>query len=185
MPTKHLHRPKAPTLKDVAARSAVSYQTVSRVVNGSLHGYEIKSERDTLVRLPSQRDVYGSALEYVTIVAAPSHAAKALKIIPSWWGILTPVKDRDVVRLEITREPEANPSMIPYALAQFLWRDEALQVLIDHGLSTGFKSKPREVLWRFLASHFTLIELGNIVRERLKKRGTDWRVVSQLASNGD
>jgi DNA-binding LacI/PurR family transcriptional regulator len=37
MPTKHLHRPKAPTLKDVAARSAVSYQTVSRVVNGSLH----------------------------------------------------------------------------------------------------------------------------------------------------
>jgi DNA-binding LacI/PurR family transcriptional regulator len=30
-------RPKAPTLKDVAARSDVSYQTVSRVVNGSVH----------------------------------------------------------------------------------------------------------------------------------------------------
>jgi DNA-binding LacI/PurR family transcriptional regulator len=37
MPLKHLQRPKAPTLKDVAARSDVSYQTVSRVVNGSLH----------------------------------------------------------------------------------------------------------------------------------------------------
>ena len=37
MPSKHSQRPKAPTLKDVAARSDVSYQTVSRVVNGSLH----------------------------------------------------------------------------------------------------------------------------------------------------
>jgi LacI family transcriptional regulator len=37
MSAKYSQRPKAPTLKDVAARSSVSYQTVSRVVNGSLH----------------------------------------------------------------------------------------------------------------------------------------------------
>jgi len=37
MSTKPSQRPKAATLKDVAARSDVSYQTVSRVVNGSLH----------------------------------------------------------------------------------------------------------------------------------------------------
>lgn len=37
MPPQRSQRPKAPTLKDVAARSDVSYQTVSRVVNGSLH----------------------------------------------------------------------------------------------------------------------------------------------------
>ena len=37
MPLPHPQRSKAPTLKDVAARSDVSYQTVSRVVNGSLH----------------------------------------------------------------------------------------------------------------------------------------------------
>jgi DNA-binding LacI/PurR family transcriptional regulator len=37
MPSKHSQRPKAATLKDVAARSDVSYQTVSRVVNGSHH----------------------------------------------------------------------------------------------------------------------------------------------------
>jgi DNA-binding LacI/PurR family transcriptional regulator len=37
MSTKPSQRTKAATLKDVAARSDVSYQTVSRVVNGSLH----------------------------------------------------------------------------------------------------------------------------------------------------
>jgi len=41
MLAKPSQRPKAATLKDVAARSAVSYQTVSRVVNGSLN---VKSE---------------------------------------------------------------------------------------------------------------------------------------------
>jgi hypothetical protein len=43
------------------------------VVNGSIHGYEIKSERDTLARLPSQRAVYSRALDYVTVVVADSH----------------------------------------------------------------------------------------------------------------
>jgi LacI family transcriptional regulator len=37
MPAEPSKRPKPPTLKDVAARSDVSYQTVSRVINGSLH----------------------------------------------------------------------------------------------------------------------------------------------------
>src|ERR1700761_2097597 len=45
------------------------------VVNGTVHGYEIKSERDTLARLKAQADIYSKALEFVTIVAAPSHIA--------------------------------------------------------------------------------------------------------------
>jgi hypothetical protein len=164
-------------------------QGVSRVdlavVNGSLHGYEIKSERDTLLRLPAQSEVYGRALEYVTIVVAPVHAHKALKIVPAWWGVLAPVKKGDVVRLEIEREPRPNMGVIPYALAQFLWRDEALQVLIDYGLASGLRSKPREVLWQCLASHFTLTELGQIVRKRLKSRGIGWRAVLPPESDGD
>jgi hypothetical protein len=164
-------------------------QGISRVdlavVNGRLHGYEIKSERDTLARLPAQREIYGRALEYVTIVVAPTHAKKALEIIPSWWGILSPEKDGETVRLEIARKPEPNQYVDPYALAQFLWRDEALQVLMTHGLATGFRSKPREVLWKCLSLHFTLVELGEIVREKLKSRGSDWRVVSPPASNDD
>src|SRR3954469_15133629 len=65
------------------------------VINGSIHGYEIKSERDTLVRLPAQSDAYSRALEFVTIVAAQNHLHKVVEAIPDWWGIWTVIRGSD------------------------------------------------------------------------------------------
>lgn len=75
------------------------------VVNGSVHGYEIKSEHDTLARLPSQTDVYNRALDFVTIVTAPAHAEKIGDIVPPWWGVWSVSQDKDGVRLQVSREP--------------------------------------------------------------------------------
>jgi hypothetical protein len=144
------------------------------VVNGSVHGYEIKSEHDTLARLAGQAEIYNRTLDFVTIVTAATHATKINNTVPSWWGILNAVQDGDEVRLDISREASQNPGIDPYALAQLLWRDEALQALLDRRLATGMRSKPREELWRRLASELTLEELGHIVRDRLKHRA-DWR----------
>src|SRR5713226_6200533 len=36
------------------------------VVNGNLHGFELKSDRDTLKRLPRQTGIYNSILDFVT-----------------------------------------------------------------------------------------------------------------------
>jgi len=129
----------------------------------------------TLARLPNQAEIYNRALDFVTIVAAPAHANKIANVVPSWWGILNAVEDGSMVRLERSREPRQNPAVDLFALAQLLWRDEALQALADRGLDTGLRSKPREELWRRLASELTLEELGRIVRERLKHRAADWR----------
>jgi hypothetical protein len=145
------------------------------VVNGSVHGYEIKSEHDTLARLPSQTDVYSRALDFVTIVTAPSHADKISNIVPSWWGVWSVTQDEDGIHLQQSREPRPNPEINPFALAQFLWRDEALQALVNHGLATGMRSKPREQMWTRLAAALTLEDLSEVVRERLKRRGPDWR----------
>lgn len=145
------------------------------VVNGSIHGYEIKSERDTLFRLPSQIDVYNRALEFVTIVTAPNHADKAREIVPLWWGIRTAIPYAHGLKLTDFREAKRNPGVVPFAMAQLLWRDEALQALEDRRLASGIRSKPREELWRRLALELTLLDLGNVVRERLKRRSADWR----------
>ena len=56
------------------------------VVNGALTGYELKSARDTLKRLPRQADYYSRVLDYAHIVVADTHAAHALQMVPSWWG---------------------------------------------------------------------------------------------------
>lgn len=151
------------------------------VVNGSVHGYEIKSEQDTLARLPNQAEIYNRALDFVTIVAAPVHANKIGKVIPRWWGIWIADQDGDKVVLKSSREPRQNPAVDRFALAQLLWRDEALQALADRGLDIGLRGKPREELWRRLASDLTLDELGGIVRDRLKHRGADWQVLAPRA----
>lgn len=145
------------------------------IVNGSVHGYEIKSAHDTLVRLPGQTRTYSRALDFVTIITAPAHAIKIRKIIPRWWGIWSAVKEKDGVRLKECRESRPNPAVDPYSLAQLLWRDEALQALADRGLAAGMRSKPREELWRKLASQLSREELGRVVRECIKCRGANWR----------
>jgi hypothetical protein len=146
------------------------------VVNGSVHGYEIKSEQDTLARLPGQAQIYSRALDFVTIVTAPAHAKKISEVVPGWWGICNATEFGQEVRLESSREAFHNPQVEPFALAQFLWRDEALQALSENNLAAGMRSKRREQLWHRLASELTLEKLGCIVRERLKRRRVDWRV---------
>lgn len=147
------------------------------VVNGTIHGYEIKSEQDNLARLSGQAEIYNRALDFVTIVAARIHSdqIRQEQAVPSWWGIWNAARDGDLVRLETLREPSKNPHVDPYALAQLLWRDEALQALADNGLATGMRSKPREVLWRRLASELPIEELGRVVRDRLKHRSSSLR----------
>lgn len=151
------------------------------VVNGSIHGYEIKSERDTLERLPAQIDIYSRALDFVTVVTAPTHIGKVRKMVPQWWGIWTAVQGEEGLQLKPSRKALKNPNVIPFALAQLLWREEALEVLDKCGLAKGVRSKPRQELWRRLASDLPLADLGNVVRDRLRQRGANWRSPAPLA----
>ena len=56
------------------------------VVNRELHGYEIKSDRDSLRRLPIQVKMYSKVVSKATIVVGYRHLAESLAAIPSWWG---------------------------------------------------------------------------------------------------
>ena len=133
------------------------------VVNSSLHGYEIKSERDTLARLPSQSDAYGCALEFVTIVVAAHHALKAYDLVPGWWGIWSVAPGADGrVEFNEVREPMPNPSLDPYAVAAFLWREKVLEELENRGLANGFRSKPRRALWMKLAEALSTEERSSL-----------------------
>lgn len=151
------------------------------VVNGALNGYEIKSERDTLCRLPSQCEAYGRAFDTLTIVLSGSHVDAVMKVVPEWWGILEAYEDAGEVRLRVLRDARSNPSVEAEAVAQLLWRDEVLDELRSRGLDKGLSGKSRRVLWQRLAAALPLSELGLIVRERLKAR-TRWRYPPSLSS---
>lgn len=144
------------------------------VVNGFLNGYEIKSELDTLERLPSQQEVYNKTLDSVTIVASGSHLAKIGEMVPGWWGINEAVAVDDEIMFGVIRPPNNNPAVDPLSIAQFLWRDEVLATLQGLGLDEGLRSKPRRVLWEKLVDSVDVDDLRAIVRQQLKSR-KNWR----------
>lgn len=154
------------------------------VVNDSIHGYEIKSECDTLSRLPSQREVYSRSLDFVTIVASRKHLKEVRRAVPRWWGIWCANAASAGVELSEVRAPRGNPGADAGAVAQLLWRDEALEELANRGLARGVRSKARRDVWAALANALSLGDLSAVVRERLKHR-QNWRVLVQPMSDGD
>lgn len=154
-------------------------------LNGVTHGYEIKSDRDTLIRLPQQVTAYNAVFERATLVSARRHLSYARQIIPKWWGIVE-VKGSPMfgMRLERIRESRPNPAPEGEAIACLLWRPEALQILTNLGLDKGVRSKPMEYLVSRLAQELTPETLSRYVRETLRARG-DWRSAARLKQCGD
>ncbi|MBZ4402026.1 sce7726 family protein [Myxococcus sp. AS-1-15] len=145
------------------------------VINGELHGYELKSERDTLERLPRQVTAYSAVLDKATLVVGRKHLEKALALIPEWWGVLAATTCEDgTVAVEVHRAPRLNPEQKPLSVARLLWRDEALRLLEDIGAAAGVRSKPRPVLYERLTASLPHDQLRDRVRLALKSR-TRWR----------
>lgn len=144
------------------------------VVNGKLHGFEIKSASDTLERLAGQIEAYSKVFDRMTIVCALCHYAKVAEIVPSWWGIkVAKSGGRGAVHFEEPRAPRANPAVDAVSVARLLWRDEALTLLESRGVK-GIKSKNRDALYSLLATSVALDELCAAVRSALKSRER-WR----------
>lgn len=154
------------------------------VVNGSLHGYEIKSEKDTLRRLAGQLDVYSKVLDYVTLVASPRHLSKVARIVPAWWGLCEADYKKGQLKIVKVRIGLENNDVDPTALVQLLWRDEALEILKERQLQKGIVDKPRRILWQRITECLSLNEIREEVRNRIKTR-QNWRVALQQVSYDD
>lgn len=145
------------------------------VVNGNLHGFEIKSDADTLERLPSQISVYSEVLDFVTLVVGSRHAEKAIAIVPEWWGVkVATAGPRGAVSFDTTRRTRMNPAINPVALAELLWRPEAVEVMREIDAPKAIFRQPRRAMYEYIARSIDLDRLRDVVRRRLKARET-WR----------
>lgn len=145
------------------------------VVNGVLHGYELKSDLDTLYRLPEQMRIYNSVFDQVTLVVGKSHLHEAVKLIPEWWGVVIAKKDiGNKVIFQTIREADNNHSKDSVSIARLLWRSEALFILEEVGQAKGLRAKPRKDIYERLAKVVDQNFLSEKVRERLFLR-TNWR----------
>jgi len=142
------------------------------VVNGSVHGYEIKSDRDSLRRLAGQVEVYSRVLDSATLVVGDRHLAEALKFLPKWWGVLRFDATSGKPRFRTVRRAARNPCRDPRSLVELLWLDDALALLEGAEAARGVRGKPRCVVWDRVCEKLSIDEIALAVRSRLKARAT-------------
>lgn len=143
-------------------------------INGELHGFEIKSANDTLDRLSDQQESYNKVFDRITLVVDERHVDQAVKLIPSFWGLIAVSRRQGAPALDEIWPARQNFNQDAYALCQLLWRQEALSILHAHNLARGVMSLPRKRLWQRLAAEMPLEQLKKNVRQTLKYR-KDWR----------
>lgn len=155
------------------------------IVNGKTIGIEIKSDHDTLVRLPKQIEVYSKVFDRVEIVSGSKLLNPILSSVPDWWGVATvTISNQGTLRYQRLRHCRKNSHKDPYSNAQLLWKSEMLDLLKKKSLDGKFKNKSKDILWNALVDFFPKTEVFNYVNVCLKSR-REWRFVHQLESNGD
>ncbi|SRR5579883_1109025 len=151
-----------------------SFRVDVAVINDKLHGFEIKSPSDNLLRLPEQQKNYSKVFDKMSIVCAERYVSDAVNLIPKWWGLISvSIKDGEPYLNEIWPSRQNN-DVNPFHMCQLLWRDEALDVLKENGMDYGFRTKSRRYMWRALAKELDLNDIRRAVKTKLSSR-TGWR----------
>lgn len=146
------------------------------VINGALHGYEIKSEKDTLNRLPNQILSYTKTFDYLTIITGKNHLKHLESLLPDWCGIVIAsyIQGGKKIELSVYKEAKRNASIEKHSVVQLLWRDEVIEVLRSINILKGIKGKSKQFLWNLLADSLDEKSLSEKVREIMKLR-VNWK----------
>lgn len=148
------------------------------VLGRKMDGFEIKTDRDTLQRLPRQIAAYGRVFDRCTAVIADRHCEKVTQLLPTWWGI-TVITVNGSISFKTVREPQQNPGPDPETLVRLLWRDEAMTALRELGAEPEPNAR-RTSLWSELLATTSPSQLRRAVRRALISRdATQARIVTR------
>lgn len=144
------------------------------MVSSVLEGFEIKSDHDSLARLPRQREVCARVFEHMTLVTSGRHLKRAKDMIPAWWGLWVVEVGGSGLHLRELRPAEANPQIDLAALVPLLWKGEAVSLLARWCDETGLRRWSREDLCQSILSRVPAEEVKSAVARSLRER-RDWR----------
>ena len=153
-----------------------SIADVSVITEKNVSLFEIKSDMDSLVRLPKQVRDYDSVGDYCSLVTTDTFLQKIQdqSLVPDHWGILKASIIDGKVILESIRQPVYSPEVNPGYLAHSIWSDELIEHLEDINNLYGVKSKNNWHKRQRLIENTTISELKRMYRNSHLKRG-NWR----------
>jgi len=145
------------------------------VVNGCIHGYEIKSSKDNLLRFPSQLESYAQCFEKLSVVSAENHLDELTQSTPEWCGIVLAKKGvRGGINFSTIRRSKQNPSVDIMAMAHFLWKKETIELLVSLGANKEMLKGARLNLYKNLSEMITVPELSSKIKSLFMSR-EKWR----------
>ena len=140
------------------------------VINGIIHGYEIKSEVDTLNRLSNQIEHYNTSLEKISIAISPLHKEKVIERVPEWWGIIEITDGNMIWEL---RKAKENPNLNITDFLLLLWKDEMFEIIERNNINYK-RYLNRRALIEIMVENIKRKKLLFEVRQTLKSR-KNWR----------
>src|SRR4029450_4537510 len=138
------------------------------VIGNKIEAFEIKTDQDSLRRLPRQVAAYGRVFDQCTAVVAERHVGETLAMAPRWWGGLG-ATIVDAISFETARVPGINEAVDAETLVRLLWRDEVAAAL------TALEGPPgagaaRSSMWGEFLQRVDVDGLRRIVRQALRGR---------------
>ncbi len=133
------------------------------VANGSLVGFEIKSEADSLARLEGQIETFCASLEKLILVIAPRFEARVLRLAPDGVGVWIADESGITERRRAKKRELSRKASITLMTTSDLRR-----FLICKGVE-DVRDMPRRELYE-TASAFSIIDLANAARDSVKRR---------------
>lgn len=134
------------------------------LANGALWAFEVKSELDSLTRLPGQLDAFTAHFEKVCVVCAPRFEIGARALLPEGVGLWVAEDDgslRERVRPRYTR--------LTKTAAVGLMKANELRALLSCSGFTGIADAPRSSLVE-LAMQLPASDLASAARAAVKRR---------------
>ena len=140
---------------------------VVHITPAFMHGYEVKGDGDSLLRVPNQLRCYGEVYDFVTFVVTEKHLPRLLPQLPPWVGVMVAA----AAGLRPHRPAAYNGAVAPAPLARLLLLAEVKQFLLARGLAGASTLRSREV-GHFLRTTrvVPLSCLAQYVRDRLMAR---------------
>ena len=155
------------------------------VLNGKMIGYEIKTERDTLKRLPAQVMAYNEVFDKAFIITSRKHLKQVRELIPKWWGIYEIIENANgSYSFKRRRSGNCNEGQNAFTIAQLLWKAEALEIANDL-LQTNVKGTiAKKQIYQAICEGCCRKKLSKIVIQYLKQRDS-WRSNRPSPSQND
>jgi hypothetical protein len=145
------------------------------ILNGHIHGFEIKSDADSLYRLKTQLDIYKDYFTYVTVVCTKKHLKLLRSSYPKWVGITLAYDNEGTIMFKQLRKPKINTSTSNQQIVRLLWKKE-LEVALNAKEPRKWERQTKRTLQKCFLDFFEYKRVLEILKSAISSR-SNWQVV--------